>query len=505
MMLLADVVAASRRVASTRSRKEKVVELASMLVAAGEDELPVVAGLLAGEPRQGRIGLGWAAVASVDVEPAVRPTLTPLDVDGFLDAVPALTGTGSSRSRQEALGALMARATSDEQDYLAALLTGELRQGALEGVLVEAIAAASSLEADLVRRAVMLGGSVPEAACVALLGGEEALRAISLELLRPVRPMLASTASDPASALVGPAVVDWKLDGARIQVHRLGDEVRVFTRNLNEVTERVPEVVDSARRLPVTAVVLDGESLAIDEGGAPRRFSDTMSRFGSDGGGDGQLAPFFFDLLHHDGEDLLDVPLVQRLERLWRIVPEAHRVPSIRTDDIREAEAFLDEAVRAGHEGIMVKDADSKYEAGRRGSAWRKVKPVHTLDLVVLAAEWGHGRRTGLLSNLHLGARDPESGVPVMLGKTFKGLTDEMLRWQTERLLELEERRTAHTVWVRPELVVEVALDGLVPSPRYPAGMALRFARVRAHRPDKSAAEADTLDTVRRIFEREHN
>jgi DNA ligase 1 len=501
-MLLADLVAVSHRVASTRSRKAKVAELASVLAAAGEEELPVVAGLLAGEPRQGRIGLGWAALSNVESQPAERPSLTPLDVDEFLGGIPDLTGPGSVRGRREALDALLGRATQAEREFLGALLTGGLRQGALEGVLVEAVAAAASVDGDLVRRAVMLGGSVPEAATAALLGGEEALRAIRLEVMRPVRPMLASTASDPAAALTGLAIVDWKLDGARIQVHRLGDEVRVFTRNLNDVTDRVPEVVQSALRLEVAAVVLDGESLAIDEQGAPRRFSDTMSRFGSDDGGDGLLRPFFFDVLHHDGEDLMDVPLLGRLERLWGIVPEAERVPAIRTADVLEVEAALDQAVRAGHEGIMVKAAESLYEAGRRGSAWRKVKPVHTLDLVVLAAEWGHGRRTGLLSNLHLGARDPDSGAPVMLGKTFKGLTDEMLRWQTERLLELEERRTANTVWVRPELVVEVALDGLVPSPRYPAGMALRFARVRGHRPDKSADEADTLDTVRAIFER---
>ncbi|MFP5332765.1 MAG: ATP-dependent DNA ligase [Acidimicrobiia bacterium] len=502
-MLLAELVATSLRVAATRARKAKVAELADLLARVDPVEVPIAVGYLSGEPRQGRVGVGWASVSNTDVPAATHPHLTLTDVDDFFTAVPSMTGPGSQQARRVALARLMARATTAEQRFLAALITGEVRQGALEGLVLEAVAQAATVDVALVRRAAMLGGSLGEIARIARKSGEAGLADVGLEVLRAVRPMLAATAASPEEAVtdLGDVVVDWKLDGARIQVHRKGEVVAVFTRNLNDVTDRLSEVVDVVRSLNTEAVVLDGESLALDDEGAPRVFGDTMSRFGSDSTvGGTNLSAFFFDILHLDGRDLIDLPLAARLEALEATVGPDLRVPSRRTTDPAVAAAELDRAVAAGHEGIMVKDAAAPYEAGRRGSAWRKVKPVHTLDLVVLAAEWGHGRRTGWLSNLHLGCRDSESGEFVMLGKTFKGLTDAMLAWQTERLLELETRHIRGTVFVRPELVVEVALDGLVASPRYPAGMALRFARVKRYRPDKSSSEVDTLDTVRAIY-----
>lgn len=499
-MLLHDVVEVSLAVAGTRSRKQKVQLLAALI---GRSTEPgVLVALLAGEPRQGKIGVGYASVYGVDVPAADEPSVTVADVDDWIDQLAGLGGSGSVAHRTEVITELMGRCVADEQDYLRRVLTGEVRQGALEGVVIEAIAQAASVDAGLVRRAVMLGGALPAAAEAAMGGGESALREFRMEVLRPIRPMLASTAANTAEAVTGLSVVDWKLDGARIQVHRAGEMVQVFTRNLNDVTARLPGVVAATLALPVDSFIADGEAMAMDLDGRPLRFDATMSQFGADEavGDDRPLAPFFFDLLHVDGEDLLELPLRQRLDRLHALVPQGLRVPVIITDEVADAQAVLDAAVAAGHEGIMVKDADSAYLAGKRGAAWKKIKPVHTLDLVVLAAEWGHGRRTGWLSNLHLGARDGEEFV--MLGKTFKGMTDEMLGWQTDWLLELELRRTKHTVYVRQELVVEIAIDGVVRSPRYPAGMALRFARVKGYRADKSAEEADTIDTVRSIFER---
>jgi DNA ligase-1 len=504
-MLLADVVAASLRIAATRSRKTKVAELASVLASADGAEIPIVIGFLSGEPRQGRVGVGWASMSSAAVPPAADPSLTPSDVDRLIESIPTMTGPGSVQARRDAVSGVMTRATEAEQSYLVGLFTGGMRQGALEGLVTDALALAADVDRELVRRALMLGGSLPDTARIAMDGGTDALAAVQLEVMRPVRPMLAATSSDPAEAVteLGDVVVDWKLDGARIQVHRNGSEVRVFTRNLNDVTDRLGDVVAAVRELDVTSVVLDGESLALTDDGSPHRFAETMSRFGSDGVNAAvPLQPFFFDILYLDGRGLIDEPLVERLALLERVVPQAQRIPSVRTTSPDAAAEVLEAAIGAGHEGVMVKAATSTYEAGRRGSAWRKIKPVHTLDLVILAAEWGHGRRTGWLSNLHLGCRDSESGNFVMLGKTFKGFTDEMLEWQTARLLELEERRTANTVWVRPELVVETALDGLVASPRYPAGMALRFARVKGHRPDKGPDDVDTLTTVRELYER---
>ncbi len=373
--------------------------------------------------------------------------------------------------------------------------------------MLDAVAKAAGRSAADVRRAAMLAGSLREAAAAALGGGSAGLDDFRLTLLRPVKPMLAQTADDLESALerLSPAAVEWKLDGARLQVHRLGSEVRAYTRNLADVTERVPEVVQTVLALPAEALVLDGEAIALKDDGTPHRFQHTMSRFGSKGDAGSPkhvpLSTFFFDVLHVDGEDLLDRPARERLAILERIVPAANRVPRVEATTPGDAEQALADALAQGHEGVMVKALDAPYEAGRRGGSWLKLKPTHTLDLVVLAAEWGHGRRTGKLSNLHLGARDEASEGFVMLGKTFKGMTDAMLVWQTEKLLELEERRDSHTVYVRPELVVEIAFDGVQTSKRYPGGVALRFARVKGYRPDKRPEEADTIDAVRAIHD----
>ncbi|HTL83662.1 MAG TPA: ATP-dependent DNA ligase [Acidimicrobiia bacterium] len=507
-MLLNAVVETSRVVAATRSRKTKIEALAALLRACEPDEIATVVNLLTGEPRQGRIGVGWATLSAARkaAVPSARvgiAEVTVADLDRALDRIEATTGPGSATARRELLGELFARATSEETDFVLRLLTGELRQGALAGLMADAIAGAAQVPATVVRRAAMLSGDLADAARRALTVGEAALAEIGLEVLRPVQPMLAASAASVADALAatGRASVEWKLDGARIQVHRAGDEVRAFTRNLNDITARVPEVVKVVRGFAGQTFVLDGEAIGLTEDALPRRFQDTMSRFGTDDATSHAmtLAPFFFDVLHLDGEDLLDRTLAERAAILTELVGE-WRVPAIESDDPEAAEAFLADALATGHEGVMVKALDSCYEAGRRGAAWRKVKPVRTLDLVVLAAEWGHGRRRGWLSNLHLGARDPDTGEFVMVGKTFKGLTDQLLTWQTEQLQEIATRRDDHTVYVRPELIVEIALDGAQVSTRYAGGVALRFARVRAYRPDKSAADADTIDAVRALL-----
>jgi DNA ligase-1 len=509
-VLLSAVVATSGAVAATRSRRAKIEALAAALRACAPDEIATVVSLLIGEPRQGRVGLGWATLAAV-ANPAVRPdapaapeapTVTVAELDGALDRIAATTGAGSAAARRRVLGDLFTRATSVESDFIVRLLTGELRQGALAGVMTDAIAHAAEVPVTAVRRAAMLSGDLGEVARRALTVGAAALTEIGLEVLRPVQPMLAASAPSTAEALAatGLASVEWKLDGARIQVHRDGDEVRAFTRNLNDITDRVPEVVEVVRAFSARTFVLDGEAIGVTEGALPRRFQDTMSRFGTEDPASHAmtLTPFFFDVLHLDGDDLLDRTLAERASLLSELVG-GWRVPAVETDNPDVAEAFLTDALATGHEGVMVKALDSRYDAGRRGAAWRKVKPVRTLDLVVLAAEWGHGRRRGWLSNLHLGARDPDTGAFVMVGKTFKGLTDQLLTWQTERFEELATRRDDHTVYVRPELVVEIALDGVQVSTRYPGGVALRFARVRAYRPDKAAADADTIDAVRAL------
>lgn len=498
MVLLADVVATSAAVAATRSRRTKAQALAQLLAAPSDpDDLAVLVGFLTGEPRQGRFGIGWSVLASLEGPAAATPELTVGDVDGALHELAQTTGAGSAARRQQQLGSLFSRATGDEQRFLVGLLTGELRQGALEGVMLEAVASAAGVGADAVRRAFMLSGRLPATAVAALSGGEAALADVRLELGRPVRPMLASPADslDAALADTGAASVEYKLDGARVQVHRDGDTVRVWTRTLREITDSVPELLELVRGLPCDSVVLDGETLALTDEGRPRPFQETMSIVGNaDGSG---LHCGFFDCLHLDGTDLLDLPLRQRLDALERVAGP-YRIPSVR--DHSTAAALLDEALAAGHEGVVVKSLDSGYAAGRRGRAWRKVKPSQTLDLVVLAAEWGHGRRRGWLSNLHLGARDPDGGPPIMVGKTFKGLTDELLTWQTERLQQLADHTDRYTVHVRTELVVEIELDGVQTSSRYPGGVALRFARVLRYRPDKDPADADTIDAVRTLL-----
>ena len=498
-MLLAEVVATSRQVGATRSRSAKVAALAELIRGLERDEIRAAVAVVTGEPHQGKIGVGWATVVALEVTPAPVASLTVGDLDAAVDELAAVGGAGSGALRQAVLQQLLGRATADEQEFVRRLLIGELRQGALEGIVSDAVAKAAGVPLESVRRAAMLTGSLPATAVLALTGGAPALASVGLEVLRPLSPMLAATAPDVATALAGLGLssVEWKLDGARVQAHRDGDEVRLFTRNLNDVTTRLPGVAAVVAALAVERVVLDGEVIGIDDTERPDRFQDTMSRFGRHDGAGAGLQVAFFDCLHLDGVDLLDRPLAERVEALALAVGGL-RVPSVMTDDPEEAGAFLAQSLAAGHEGVMVKGADSRYEAGRRGQAWRKVKPVRTFDLVVLAAEWGHGRRQGWLSNLHLGARHPDDPTRfVMVGKTFKGMTDQLLVWQTQRLQELETARHGHVVVVRPELVVEVALDGVQGSSRYPGGVALRFARVRRYRSDKGPAEADTIDDLR--------
>jgi DNA ligase-1 len=508
VVLLAEIAQASAEVTDTAARSKKTALLAACLGQLRPDEIPVAVAYLSGELPQGSIGVGWGSLKEMP-SAASAPALELLEVDAAVGRIAETAGKGSQARRRAELAALFERATEPEQGFLRGLLLGELRQGALEGVMVDAVASAADLPPADVRRALMLAGDLGSVAAAAIGEREAGLARFRLTLLQPVKPMLAQTAADLEDAIgrLSPAVVEWKLDGARLQVHRRGREVRAFTRSLADVTERVPEVVEATLALPVEAVVLDGEAIALREDGAPHRFQVTMSRFGSRPAVAGTpavaLSTLFFDCLHANGEDLLDRPARERLAVLDELLHDANRVPRIETSAVSEAQGFLDEALGRGHEGVMVKALDAPYEAGRRGGGWLKLKPTHTLDLVVLAAEWGHGRRQGKLSNLHLGARDPASGEFVMLGKTFKGMTDEMLAWQTERLLELETGRDSFTVRVRPELVVEVAFDGVQTSSRYPGGVALRFARIKGYPPDKRAGDADTIDTVRAIHDRE--
>lgn len=505
-MMLSELLATTDEVTATSSRLAKIDALARLLAAAAPDELRPLIGLLLAAPRQGRLGVGWRTLSGLEISHAEAPTLTITDVDQALDALAATSGTGSTAARQSVLQQLAARCTAAEWELLSRAMMGELRTGALGGVLLDAIARASDRPVAAVRRAAMLSGDLGETAVIALTGDEGDLEAVGLAVGRPVMPMLASTAATPTAALeiTGRASVEYKLDGARIQVHRHGDDVGVYTRSLADVTHRVPELVEIVRSLPATDVILDGETLSLDEDGGPRPFQETMSRFGADVARELALRPWFFDILHVDGRDLIDEPLSARLAELERVAGD-WRMPGVVTDDADEAERLSREALAAGHEGVLVKAVDSTYTAGRRGKSWVKVKPVLTYDLVVLGVEWGSGRRTGMLSNLHLGARDPdgEFGEPggfVMVGKTFKGLTDELLRWQTESFPALETRRTASTMFLRPETVVEIAIDGVQRSPRYRGGIALRFARVKGYRPDKTAGEADTIQTLRSLL-----
>ena len=602
-VLLSDLVRTSDAVSLASARRVKISEIAGLLRRASAGEVPVAVAFLSGELRQRQIGVGYAALGGLlraDLPagggrtdggladsgaagagpapgPAARP-LTLAETDSVFAAIGATTGQGSQAERRRLLGALFARATPAEQSFLTRLLAGELHQGALEGVMVEAVARAAGVPTGEVRRALLLGGSLPAVAEAALsaaraahgpgaadqaspdgsslreasadaaaaaatdAGAEAAnagakatadtgaaaadagaaaalaaLRAFRLQVGRPLRPMLAASAPTVAAAFerVSPAAVEWKIDGIRIQVHRQGREVTVFTRTLDDITPRLPEITRAVLASPAEALVLDGEAIALDPAGRARPFQVTASRAGTQAAPgqetpDVPLTPFFFDLLHLDGRDLIDEPASVRQALMAEVLPADLQVPRLMTREVADAEAFFADAVARGHEGVVVKSLDAPYAAGRRGSEWIKVKPRHTLDLVVLAAEWGHGRRRGWLSNLHLGARDPAGGF-VMLGKTFKGLTDEMLRWQTERFLDIAEPPGQHSggdltdargvLRVRPEMVVEIAFDGVQASTRYPGGLALRFARVLRYRPDKQAAEADPIGAVRAIWE----
>ena len=497
-MLLADLASTSDSVAATSSRLGKRDLIAACLARLEPSEAPIGLAFLAGEPRQRRTGIGYRGLGDPP-PPASEPTLTLVEVDARLAQLEALSGPGSSGERKRLAGELFGRATAGEQRFLRALLTGDLRQGALGGVLIDAVAKAAEVPPAAVRRALLLAGDLPTVGAAALAGGTPALEAFRIEVGRPLAPMLAGSAPDAATAIerLGTAGAEWKLDGVRVQVHVRDGDVAIFSRSLDDVTARMPEIVEIARALPVRDAVLDGEAIALDADQRPLPFQVTASRAARRTGASA-LSLRLFDCLHLDGEDLIDHAARDRIAALAARVPAALCVPRVLVHDAAGAEAALASALAAGHEGLVLKALDAPYEAGRRGGTWLKVKPRHTLDLVILAVEWGNGRRRGLLSNLHLGARDPAGGL-VMLGKTFKGLTDEMLRWQTEHLLALEVERDGHVVYVRPELVVEVAFDGVQTSTRYPGGVALRFARVLRHRPDKPASEADTIDAVRAL------
>jgi len=506
MRLLAEVVRASSEVAGTPSRLAKTAAIARFLERLDPDEVEIAIPWLSGDIRQGRLTVGFAALQSARRPPAPSPTLGLRDVDRAFDELKQVKGKGAAAQRGTLLGNLFSKATAEEQDFLVRLIVGELRQGALEGVMLDAVAAATQLPPADVRRAVTFAGAIAPVAAAALAGGAAALARFSVRPMQPVLPMLAQSAADAASAVsaVGTALVEWKFDGARVQVHKAGGEVRVYTRNLNEVTSRVPELVEAARAARADSLILDGEAIALRADGRPYPFQVTMSRFGSrqDAAAlraERPLSVSFFDCLYSGGVSLMDEPLRRRREALDAALPVELLAPALVTADGAAAERFYRNALERGHEGVMVKGLEAPYESGRRGAGWLKVKRARTLDLVVLAAEWGHGRRRGRLSNLHLGARDPAGGF-VMLGKTFKGLTDATLEWQTKELLAREESRDEWTVRVRPELVVEIAFNDLQESSQYPGGLALRFARVKAYRPDKAAADADTIDTVRRIY-----
>jgi len=512
--LLAALVAASDRAAGTSSRLAKRDAIAELLRGAAPDEVEIAVAWLSGEARQGRIGVGWATLGALRGTPAAEPQLTLGEVDAALAAVVASAGKGSAAARSATLRALFARATAAEQDFLVRLLIGELRQGALEGVMLEAVAAAAAIPVADVRRAAMVTGRLGEVARIALSEGEghgaAGLARFAVALHRPVQPMLATPADDIAGAMarLGTAALEWKVDGARVQAHKAGGEVKVYTRALKDVTASAPEIVEALHAVPAQALILDGEAVALSPDGAPLPFQVTMRRFGRKLDVERMraelpLAVYFFDCLHVDGTSLLDRPARERFDALVEALPKALVIPRIVTADVAAAEDFYADALARGHEGVMAKALDAPYEAGRRGASWLKVKRAHTLDLVVLAAEWGHGRRQGWLSNLHLGARDPDHAVSptgwVMLGKTFKGMTDALLEWQTQELLAREVRRDSYAVWVKPELVVEIAFNDLQESPHYPGGLALRFARVKGYRADKSAADADTIEAVRAL------
>jgi DNA ligase 1 len=508
MTLLATLVATSQRVGATAARLSKIRELASFLTALQPEEIEVASHYLAGEVPQGRIGIGYATLKAAARESASEPSLTLLQVDQRMTGLAATRGAGSAERRAKLLGELFSRATVAEQQFLLRLMVGELRQGALSGVMIEAIAEAGQLPVAQVRRAAMYAKSLGAVARTALSEGAAAVQKFQLELFTPVAPMLAQTATDVAAALAeltGEVAFEWKMDGARIQAHKLGEQVRLYSRGLNEVTGAVPEIVEQVRAFAAQALILDGEAIALDASGRPHPFQITMRRFGRKLDVEAVRAglpirAFFFDCLRLEERSIADRPTRERFQALSAAVPKDAQIPRLVTASVAAAHTFYEAALAAGHEGAMAKSLDAPYEAGNRGASWLKIKRAHTLDLVVLAAEWGHGRRSGKLSNLHLGAIEPASGAYVMLGKTFKGLTDAMLEWQTRELLAREIRRDQLTVYVRPELVVEIAFSDLQASTRYAGGLALRLARVKRYRDDKSARDADTMDSVRRIF-----
>ena len=504
-MLLAAVVETSRRVAETSRRLEKIDPIAALLRQLHSEEIEIAVAFLAGQTRQGRIGIGYSTLRAALGSPAESPSLEVSEIDRTLEAILAVSGSGSQRQRLELLQAMFGRATEPEQRFLTGLLMGELRQGALEGIMVEALAKAAGIAVDHVRRAVMLAGNLAVVARAALEQGESGLAQYDIQLFRPIQPMLAQTAEDVDQALtdLGQAALEFKMDGARVQVHRSGSDVVVYSRSLNDVTAAVPEIVELIRALPAKDLILDGEVLSLLADGRPQPFQVTMRRFGRKRDVDRMrqelpMTPYWFDLLYLDGGPLLDETQHRRFAALNDLTRE-FVIPHTVTAEPEQAQAFLEQALIRGHEGLMAKATDAKYSAGARGQSWLKIKRARTLDLAILAAEWGHGRRKGWLSNLHLGARDTEKGGFAMLGKTFKGLTDEMLEWQTRELLEIEIGRDTYTVYVEPKLVAEIAFNEIQVSPRYASGLALRFARVKRYRTDKTAAETDTFQTVQKL------
>jgi DNA ligase-1 len=507
-MLLANVVETSARVAATPKRLAKIEALAELLKQLRGEEIEIAVSFLSGTARQGRIGIGYAVVRDSDALPAEMATLEISDVDRVLTRLSRTKGPGSEQSKREQLQALLSRATAGEQQFMKELLLGGLRQGALEGIMLEALARASGVALDRIRRAVMMAGNTPEVARSLLESGDAALDQYTIQLFQPVHPMLAQPAVDVESAFdeagTDELALEYKLDGARIQAHRRGDEVRVYTRALNDITSSVPEVVENVRALNARELILDGEVISFAADGRPQPFQVTMRRFGRKAELEASrtelpLTPVWFDLLFYDGQPLIDHPQSERFTMLRTLVPAANLIPHTAASTPEKAAEFLRASLESGHEGIMAKATNSPYAAGARGQTWFKIKKVHTLDLVILAAEWGNGRRKGWLSNLHLGARDIENRGFAMLGKTFKGMTDDMLRWQTEELLKIETSRDSYTVYVEPKIVVEIAYSDIQTSPRYESGFALRFARVKRYRSDKTAAESDTFETVKKL------
>jgi len=510
MVSLADIVSASREVAATRSRTKKIARFADLLRALSVEELPAAIGFLCGELQQGRLGLGHRALHQVRAELEPRASeVTVLELDAVFQALEDLSGKGVASERERLLAALYARLTTEERDFVTRLILGELRQGALESIVLDALAQATKVRPEVIRKAMLFAGNAAEVAVSAFRGGEAELGAFSIELFRPLRPMLAQSAKSAEEAFTRtmPAAIEYKLDGARIQLHKLGDRVAIYSRYGNELSDALPEIVELGRSFAAESLVLDGEVIALREDGRPQPFQVTMQRVGRKLGvaaarSELPLRAFFFDCMYLDRVVFVERSNAERWQALASAVPERARVPRVDVSGAEDAESVLQAALASGNEGVVVKSLASLYEAGRRGVGWVKVKPAPTLDLVVLAVEWGSGRRQGVLSNLHLGARDPESGGFVMLGKTFKGLTDATLKWQTEKLLELATERTEWLVKVRPELVVEIAFDGLQKSSTYPGGLALRFARVKRYRDDKPASDADTIQFVRELFDR---